>query len=189
MELLKHTTRIVNRNLKVKIEIKLEFQKDTGLRYFNISATSRKRGNLFKRVFFFKKFISTSYPIHKISEAFPELKPIVNLHLSDTLGRPPFVIGKGFEMVKKNNKKEVMAYFRITEDEYYILYSSNSRVTFFKILAEFDIIKRWKSEADKALEIMDKLCYPICGVNFDEQNPFIGEESQLLKVESSSELR
>tara|TARA_R110000803_G_scaffold78075_5_gene143163 strand:+ start:8598 stop:9161 length:564 start_codon:yes stop_codon:yes gene_type:complete len=187
--LVKHTTRIVDKHLKIKIEIRLKVQESTGIRYFDISASSKERGSFFDKILFVTRVPPTPYSLERSSQEFPELKPIIDLHLSDTLGQPPFVLERGWDIIQAKTREDSREFFRITKKEYNLLFKCLDQADFLQKLSDLGIRDRWKSQALKALKTIEKMCFPICGMDFTNQNPYIGEQETPYVVVSASTFR
>ena len=190
MELVKHTTRVVDKHSRVKITIGLKVQEETGIRYFDISATSRKKGTFLERLLFPKDYLEIPYPLSRVAKKFPDLKTVINLHQSDTLGQPPYFLDRGLEIFMALGRVKAIALFRITKIEYYSLISSPDQSAFIDRMVNLKVSSRWKKEASTGLKIMEKLCFPICSIDFNDQNPYFGEETpESVVVASVSDFR
>lgn len=92
-----------------------------------------------------------------ILKHFPEFKIFIDLHLSQYNGVPMYAIENGFYHLKNSSKEISMKYLRITENEYSILVNSYDKMQLTFLLRDLNIIDRWKSEANKAINILEVL--------------------------------
>lgn len=93
----------------------------------------------------------------EISTEFVEFSLFNQLHLCDVNGAPMYAVPNGFYHVKRMSEIGFMSYFRCTKEEYDMLSTSEDEIHFKGILYFSDIPKRWKEQANEAIEILEKL--------------------------------
>ena len=154
MDIVKHTTRVVSKYLKVKVEIRLKVHKETSTRYFVVTATSRERGSFLDMLTGITRIPPLSLPLKTVSQHFPYLKPLVILHLCNTLGQPPHVLERGLDILRAKPKDDAMAFFRISEEEHWILFNCLDQNDFLRSLSNLEISQRWKKDGLEGLRLM-----------------------------------
>lgn len=88
----------------------------------------------------------------------PDLKPFVDLHLSDAKGAPMYAIENGYYHLTTATKEVTMEYLRITENEYNTLKESSEKLHFQYLLEGLGIPIRWEEEAKKAIRMLEEMC-------------------------------
>jgi hypothetical protein len=101
----------------------------------------------------------------KIVKARPDLKIFVDLHLADVNGAPMYAVANGFYHLKEGFndtkpteptfKKEYCEYYRLTENQFETLRTSEDEQVFAYYLSELGILKQWKEQADEAIKILE----------------------------------
>lgn len=93
----------------------------------------------------------------------PQFKPFVDLHLSDSFGRPMDAVANGFyflwqdDKTKKERLKSAKEYLRVTHAELKELARVKCQDYFQHTLETLGIVDRWKTEAGKAIEYLESL--------------------------------
>lgn len=88
----------------------------------------------------------------------PDLKIFTDLHLSDYNGCPMYAVENGYYHLRETGKDVTMEYLRLASDaEYETLKNSGDKLHFTLLLSELGILKRWKSEAQKAIKLLESM--------------------------------
>tara|TARA_R110000803_G_scaffold10007_2_gene31069 strand:+ start:1827 stop:2735 length:909 start_codon:yes stop_codon:yes gene_type:complete len=88
---------------------------------------------------------------------FPEFKIFVDLHGCDFNGCPTFTVGNGLYFLHNETKEITINYLRITEKEYSLLLKCKSEDFLKYTLDNLEIPKRWKKEANKAIQLIEDM--------------------------------
>jgi hypothetical protein len=145
------------------VTISLDDDGKNGYQDFSITADIYEAG---KRKI--EKYLHSCGCCHgEILKAFPEFKIFVQLHLSDWEGVPMYAVENGFYHLKNGfNRTAVTApefmiefckYYRITELQYITLSESRNELQYALNLESLGILKQWKKQAKKAIEILEGL--------------------------------
>jgi len=112
------------------------------------------------------RFFESGGCIHdEILKHFPEFEIFIGLHLADYTGCPMYAIENGFyhlqngfERTKPEDfTKEFCKYYRITEQQFNFLKDAENQLDYSIRLMRSEIPKRWKEEADKAIQLLENL--------------------------------
>lgn len=87
----------------------------------------------------------------------PDLKPFIDLHLSNSKGQPMYAVENGYYHLTKSEKSVTKEYLRITDNEYDILKNSGDKLHFVMQLETLGIIERWQEEANKAIKLLESM--------------------------------
>ena len=87
----------------------------------------------------------------------PELKPFVDLHLSDSKGAPMYTIENGYYFLTTDTKGATCNYLRITSNEYDILKNSGDKLHFVLQIQNLGIVDRWQREANEAIKLLESM--------------------------------
>jgi hypothetical protein len=103
----------------------------------------------------------------EILKHFPEFKIFVDLHLCDYLGNPMYAVANGLYHLQNgfnntkpdapNFKEMFYSYYRITPEQYDVLSTSEDKAQYWLNLSQLQIPEQWKSQADKAIAILEEL--------------------------------
>lgn len=98
-----------------------------------------------------------------IAEHFPEFKPFINLHGRDFTGAPTYAIENSYYSLTKVREGEetpqsFCSHLRINKKEFNkINKTAFSEISFYLVLEEINIFKRWAEEAQKGIKELEKL--------------------------------
>ncbi len=114
-----------------------------------------------------RNMISCGCVHEDVAKAFPEFKPFIRLHLADWTGIPMYAAANGFYHLKNGfNRmrptnmafpKEFCEYYRITEEQFDVLNTSEDQDVYKYHLHALGIFDQWKAEADTAISQLEKL--------------------------------
>ena len=145
-----------NGNGKITVRIRLNDECKNGHQDFSMTADIySKRGSHWEH--------SGGGCCHdEILKHYPEFKIFADLHLSDFKGAPMCAVGNGFFWIQeyklgKKTAETPKECLRITDDEIEILSLCDDKDIFWYKLYELGIVKRWKEEAQKAIEYLETL--------------------------------
>lgn len=94
----------------------------------------------------------------KIAKCFPEFQIFEDLHLSDVNGAPMYASANGFYHLKNSPIETAAEYLRIPVNEAERLKAtSEDEKHFCYNLMRLDIPRKWKAQAQKAIEILEGL--------------------------------
>ena len=102
----------------------------------------------------------------EIAAIWPEFEIFNRLHNCDYQGIPTYAIENGFYHLKNgfNSKStgedfvnEFCAYYRITDEQYNVISRAESQTHYAILLVECGVLEQWKSEADKAIKLLEEL--------------------------------
>lgn len=163
---LKHTIRTKTKDgNNIEIKIALDDDCKNGHNDFSITASIYQypHWNAGPRD---KYFISGGCCHDDILAARPDLKIFVDLHLADVNGVPMHAIANGFYHLSKgfnntppkhpNFKAEYCEYYRLTEDQFDTLSTSEDETIFAYHLSMLGIINHWKKQANEAIAILEE---------------------------------
>lgn len=87
----------------------------------------------------------------------PDLKPFVDLHLSDWEGRPMHGFANGFYHLKNGKIDYVISGLRLKDGEIDKIKHAETQTHFAVLCIELGLPERWKSEAMAATTLLEKL--------------------------------
>ncbi len=87
----------------------------------------------------------------------PDLKPFVDLHLSDWEGRPMHGFANGFYFLQQGNYESVISTLRLVDGELGKLKEAADAKHFAYICQKMKLPERWKKEAVRATALLEKL--------------------------------
>lgn len=93
----------------------------------------------------------------EILKYFPELRPLVNIHLADLQGRPLHAIDNGFYQLGRMHKDKYCEYYRVLSEQYEVLKQATNKMHFAELLGELNVFKQWAKQAQEALDIINNL--------------------------------
>lgn len=145
---LRHTIRTTSKDGDyLTINIRLNDECKNGHQDFSITGDIYKAGK--PRT---DRYLISGGCIHEeILAVRPDLKPFVDLHLSDANGAPMYALENGHYHMKESGKEVAMDYLRITEDEYNVLKGAADKLHFAFLLFQMNIPQRWQQEAKAAI--------------------------------------
>ena len=91
-------------------------------------------------------------------KVFPELDFMIALHCSDSKGYPMYFIGNGYYYAKNESLATFMEHMRVTREEAIFLIKSKDKAAFCKSVIELGMVARWKADAERGIEFMEKNC-------------------------------
>ena len=149
-----HTISVNNKQVNCIVEIRLNDECKNGHQDFAITATFWK----INRVRNDRDMIYGGCCHDEIEKYFPELKPFINLHLSDCLGRPMYATENGRYFLKEKGVKSCAEYLRITEQQAEsLLPFKDDKMAFAYYMEKLGVLGAWEEEAKKAIKILEGL--------------------------------
>jgi hypothetical protein len=151
---LRHTMHTISKDGdKLTINIRLNDECKNGHQDFSITGDIYEKGK--PRT---DKYYLMGGCIHEeILAVCPELKPFVDLHLSDADGAPMYALENGHHYMRESGKEVAMDYLRITEDEYNVLKGAADKLHFAFLLFQMNIPQRWQQEAKAAIKQLEEM--------------------------------
>tara|TARA_R110000796_G_scaffold240349_1_gene361368 strand:- start:26 stop:934 length:909 start_codon:yes stop_codon:yes gene_type:complete len=149
---LRHSKTKVNGKLKMSAKISINDKCNNGHQDFHVTCDIyEKRGN--------RRYYEHSFGCQHdvILKHFPEFKIFVELHGCDFNGCPSYTVENGFYFLHNGTKESTVNYLRITEKEYSLLLKCKSEDFFKYTLDNLEIPKRWKTEANKAIKLIEEI--------------------------------
>lgn len=145
------TVKIVG-NKKIVVKIRLNDECKNGHQDFVITADIyEKKGNG-------QYYHNSCGCLHdEILKYFPQFKIFVDLHLSDYKGAPMYAVENGFYYLQNSDKKTVIEYLRISEDQYNKLTHAEDKDYFKYLLYSEGIVNQWIKEASIAIQLIEEL--------------------------------
>lgn len=145
------TIKIVG-NKKIVVKIRLNDECKNGHQDFAITADIyEKKGNG-------QYYYSCGGCCHdEILKYFPKFKIFVDLHLSDYSGAPMYAVENGFYHLQNSDKKTVIEYLRISEEQYNKLTYAEDKDYFKYLLYSEGIVNQWIKEASIAIQKIEEL--------------------------------
>lgn len=148
---------------QLKIKIRLNDECGNGHQDFSITGDSWEAGQ--PRI---DRYSMGGGCIHdQILKVRPDLQIFVNLHLCDYTGVPMHAVASGFYHLHeqmnnakpgtKEHTKRFCEYYRITIQQFNQLHKAENKIRFAILLDKLGILKQWKEEANKGIELMEKM--------------------------------
>jgi hypothetical protein len=157
---LTHTISINDDNTNCSIKIRLDDECKNGHQDFAITATfwevDKARTD--------RNMLSGGCCHEDILNVRPDLKPFIDLHLSDWEGVPMYAVENGYYHLTEgfNDKKTPLKdkfcnYYRVTPEQFDIIATAVSSTDFGMKVAGQGILQQWKKQADEAIELLEEL--------------------------------
>ena len=138
---------------RFEIEIRLNDECKNGHDDFAITANGRYKNNTNK----YDPWDIGGCCHEEILKLRPELKPFVDLHLSDSKGAPMYTIENGYYFLTTDTKEATCNYLRITSNEYDVLKNSGDKLHFVFQIQNLGIVDRWQREANEAIKLLESM--------------------------------
>lgn len=138
---------------RFEIEIRLDDECKNGNDDFAITASGRYKNHTNK----YDPWDIGGCCHEEILKLRPELKPFVDLHLSDSKGAPMYTIENGYYFLTTRTKEATCNYLRITSNEYDILKNSGDKLHFVLQIQNLGIVDRWQREANEAIKLLESM--------------------------------
>jgi hypothetical protein len=127
--------------------------------YFSITGTVYEKGK--RRT---EKNMIVCECIHRqIIECRPDLKRLVDLHLSDLEGIPMHAIANGFYFLtngfkdSKDKKKAFCDYYRMNDKSYYAVCDAKTKDEYAAGLVSIGMYEAWRKQAIEGLQLIKEL--------------------------------
>ncbi len=120
----------------------------------------------------------------------PDLKPFVDLHLSDWEGRPMHGFANGFYFLEQGKDESVISTLRLKDGELDTLKQAADKKHFAYLCQKMKLPERWKGEAVRATALLEKLGGDVYKFQSTAKRPMFelltrAEMAELAKVEKS----
>lgn len=160
---LRHTIDINNDQVNGVIKIRLSDECKNGHQDFSLTATFWEVGKARND----RNMTKGGCCHDEILKHRPDLQIFANLHLCDFLGIPMHAVENGFYFLghgfsntpttSENFKSEFCEYYRITPQQFDVLNQCENKLRYSLHLEKLGILEQWKSEADKAIYLLEEL--------------------------------
>jgi len=154
-----HSLSVNNDKVNAKIKISLKKPESGGVRYFSVTGTFWKPG----QVRIDRNMIASGAALHSIKEQFPELAIFADLHLRDHKGAPSSAVENGIYFAKPESgcdgagPEKLAQFFDITIDKAQQLCKAGDREHFCWLIEFLKIDEDWADKAQKAINILEGL--------------------------------
>ena len=138
---------------RFEIEIRLDDECKNGHDDFAITAMGRYKDHTNK----YDPWDMCGCCHEEILKLRPDLKPFVDLHLSDSKGAPMYTIENGYYFLTTDTKEATCNYLRITSNEYDVLKNSGDKLHFVLQIQNLGIVDRWQNEANEAIKLLESM--------------------------------
>jgi hypothetical protein len=158
-----HVINVNDNKVNAKITIRLNDECKNGHQDFSLTGDFWETGK--SRID--RNFTAAGCCHDEILKYFPDLKIFAELHLCDYTGVPLYAVSNGFYHLKngfnnakpneQNFEKRFCEYYRINSKQFNILKEARTADQYALILVKLNIFDQWKEQANKAIEILEKL--------------------------------
>lgn len=175
---LRYTTVKIVGNKKIIVKIRLNDECKNGHQDFAITA------DIYEKAKNGQYYYSCGGCYHdEILKYFPQFKLLIDLHLSDYSGAPMYAVENGFYHLQNSDKKTVIEFLRISEEQYNKLTHAEDKDYFKYLLYSECIVNQWIKEASLAIQLIEELT----GMEFVNDSkrsqiaPLTDEEKRLIE--------
>lgn len=177
-------------NIYAKIKISVNDECKNGYNHFSVT------GEIWEEVEenFYRRIPRGDKMIHKnkyyylsccgcchddLVKIFPEYQNFIKLHLCDTFGVSMYSVANGFYYLQQDkNLQHLSEFLRLkTDEELNIIAKSEDKIVFAFHLIKLGIVERWRQEAVKAIQELEK----ILNTSFEDNSIF--EKTHLYEIE------